>query len=234
MEELLQMTEWQPVYLSIKVALVSLLFVTVIGGGFAFLFRRAEFPGKAAVEALFTLPLVLPPVVTGFLLLLLIGKQGPLGKILGEVLQVQLIFTPYAAILAGVVVAFPLMYQSAKAAFQSVDVTLEDAARTLGAGEVKVFFTITVPLAWPGLVAGMVLSFARALGEFGATIMVAGNIPGKTQTIPLAIYFASESGDLAKAGLYVVIISLMTFFLIFWLNHWRKGKGKGITRQGVF
>lgn len=201
----------------------------------AFFLRRAEFFGKAALEALFILPLVLPPVVTGFLLLLLIGKQGPVGRLLDEAFHTQLIFTPYAAILAGVVVAFPLMYQSAKAAFQSVDPTLEDAARTLGAGEWKVFFTVTVPLAWSGLVAGMVLSFSRALGEFGATIMVAGNIPGKTQTIPLAIYFAAESGDLNRAGIYVIIISGLTFALIFWLNYWSKTKGKPVSGgRGVF
>ena len=211
--------EWQPVILSVKVALVSLVLVTLLGGSLAFALRRMEFCGKAALEALFTLPLVLPPVVTGFLLLLLIGKQGPVGKLLTD-WDIQLIFTPYAAVLAGTVVAFPLMYQSAKAAFLGVDAHLEDVARTLGAGEAKVFFTITVPLAWPGLVSGMVLSFARALGEFGATIMVAGNIPGKTQTIPLAIYFAAEANDLDTAGLYVLVISLLTFGLIFWLNRW--------------
>ncbi|MBP1764704.1 MAG: modB [Firmicutes bacterium] len=136
--------------------------------------QKMEFAGKAVLEALFVMPLVMPPVVTGFLLLLLIGKQGPVGKILGEQFGVQLIFTPYAAILAGTVVSFPLMYQSTKAAFANVDHTLEEAARTLGAGEWRVFLTVTLPLAWQGLVAGLILSFSRALGEFGATIMVAG------------------------------------------------------------
>ncbi|MDR3593125.1 MAG: molybdate ABC transporter permease subunit, partial [Negativicutes bacterium] len=212
------MVEWQPIVLSLKVACMSLVFVFIFGVFFAYVLRRREFAGKAAIEALFALPLVLPPVVTGFILLILIGKQGPIGRFLGEYFNTQIIFTPYAAMLAGTVVAFPLMYQSTKAAFQSVDSKLEDAARTLGASEWRVFFTITVPLAWPGLVAGLVLSFARALGEFGATIMVAGNIPGKTQTIPLAIYFAAESNDLSTAGLYVIIISLITFSMIFWLN----------------
>jgi molybdate transport system permease protein len=227
------MVEWQPVILSIKVALCSLVFVTVFGVTAAHLMRHREFPGKAAAEALFTLPLVLPPVVTGFLLLIIIGKQGPVGRLLNEVFNTQIIFTPYAAILAGTVVAFPLMYQSTKAAFLAVDTNLEDAARTLGAGEWRVFWTVTLPLAWPGLIAGMVLSFARALGEFGATIMVAGNIPGKTQTIPLAIYFAAESNDLSQAGLYVVIISLLTFMLIFWLNTWSKAKAKPVPTKAV-
>lgn len=228
------MVEWHPVLLSLKVAFFSIIFVFVLGVAAAYIMRSFEFPGKAALEALFTLPLVLPPVVTGFLLLLLIGKQGPLGRLLSEELQIQLIFTPYAAILAGTVVAFPLMYQSTKAAFQGIDRNLEDAARTLGAGEWRVFLTITLPLAWHGLLAGLVLSFARALGEFGATIMVAGNIPGKTQTLPLAIYFAAESNDLTLAGIYVLIISFFTFSLIFGLNLWTKSRDGFATPRGVF
>lgn len=228
------MVEWQPILLSLKVAGISLFFVFVLGVAAAYTMRSFEFPGKAAVEAVFTLPLVLPPVVTGFLLLLLIGKQGPVGRLLSEQFQTQIIFTPYAAILAGTVVAFPLMYQSTKAALQSIDANLEDAARTLGASEWRVFFTITLPLAWHGLVSGLVLSFARALGEFGATIMVAGNIPGKTQTLPLAIYFAAEANDLTVAGLYVLIISLITFTLIFWLNIWTKAKTGHTAPKGVF
>ncbi|WP_425058260.1 Molybdenum transport system permease protein ModB [Sporomusa carbonis] len=228
------MIEWQPVILSIKVALMSLAIVSIFGISIAYVMRRTEFPGKAAVEALFTMPLVLPPVVTGFLLLILIGKQGPIGRLLSETLHTQVIFTPYAAILAGSVVSFPLMYQSTKAAFQGVDANLEDAARTLGANEWRVFWTVTVPLSWPGLVAGLVLSFARALGEFGATIMVAGNIPGKTQTIPLAIYFAAESNDLTLAGVYVLIISAITFMVIFGLNIWDKSRGRTLSNRGLF
>lgn len=228
------MLEWQPVLLSIKVASVSLIFIFFFGVMFAYAMRKWEFSGKAAVEAIFALPLVLPPVVTGFLLLVLIGKQGPIGHFLEEAFHTQIIFTPYAAVLAGTVVAFPLMYQSTKAAFQNVDTKLEDAARILGASEWRVFWTITVPLACPGLVAGLVLSFARALGEFGATIMVAGNIPGKTQTIPLAIYFAAESNDLTRAGIYVMIISLITFSMIFWVNRWSRKKSQRVPVKGVF
>lgn len=228
------MIEWQPVVLSLKVAFASIAFVFVFGMLAAYLMKTLHFPGKAAVEALFILPMVLPPVVTGFLLLLLIGKNGPVGKFVGQQFATQIIFTPYAAVLAGAVVAFPLMYQSAKAAFQSVDSKLEDAARTLGADEWRVFWTVTVPLSWPGLVAGLVLSFSRALGEFGATIMVAGNIPGKTQTLPLAIYFAAESNDLTLAGLYVLIISALTFSMIYWLNIWSKTKDRNAAGRGLF
>lgn len=226
--------EWQPVLLSVKVALISLVFVFFFGVAAAYVMRSFEFTGKSALEAFFALPLVLPPVVTGFVLLVLIGKQGPIGRFLSENLHAQIIFTPYAAILAATVVAFPLMYQSTKAAFQGVDRNLEDAARTLGSSEWRVFWTITIPLAWPGLVAGLVLSFARALGEFGATIMVAGNIPGKTQTIPLAIYFAAESNNLTLAGAYVLLISGITFFLIFGLNVWSKRRCKDSSVKGLF
>ena len=228
------MLEWQPVWLSIKVALASLVFVVILGVSFAYAMRKWEFTGKAAVEAIFSLPLVMPPVVTGFLLLILIGKQGPIGRFLADTFQTQIIFTPYAAVISGTVVAFPLMYQSTKAAFQSIDSKLEDAARTLGANEWRVFWTVTLPLAWHGLLSGIVLSFSRALGEFGATIMVAGNIPGKTQTIPLAIYFAAESNDMTQAGLYVLIISLLTFSLIFGVNLWVRKKNPLAPTRGVF
>ncbi len=228
------MLEWQPVWLSIKVALSSLVFVVIFGVSSAYAMRKWEFAGKAAVEALFSLPLVMPPVVTGFILLILIGKQGPIGRFLSETFQVQIIFTPYAAVISGTVVAFPLMYQSTKAAFQSIDTKLEDAARTLGANEWRVFWTVTLPLAWHGLLSGIVLSFARALGEFGATIMVAGNIPGKTQTLPLAIYFAAESNDMTQAGLYVLIISLITFSMIFGVNLWVRRNNPQTSAKGVF
>ena len=228
------MFDWQPVWLSIKVALASLIFVVILGVSSAYAMRKWEFSGKAAVEALFSLPLVMPPVVTGFLLLILIGKNGPIGRFLAETFHAQIIFTPYAAIIAGTVVSFPLMYQSTKAAFQSIDTKLEDAARTLGANEWRVFWTVTLPLAWHGLLSGIVLSFARALGEFGATIMVAGNIPGKTQTLPLAIYFAAESNDMTQAGLYVLIISLITFSMIFGVNLWVRRNNPKVPTRGVF
>lgn len=218
--------DWQPVLLSLKIAGIALIFIGAGGIAAAYFLARREFPGKDSLETILMLPLVLPPVVTGFGLLLLIGRQGPIGRLLYAFFHRQIIFTPVAAVLAAVLVAFPLMFQSAKAALQGVDRRLEDAARTLGKNELKVFLTITLPLAWPGLLAGLVLAFSRALGEFGATVMVAGNIPGKTQTIPMAIYFASESNDLSTAGGYVLIISLLTFGMVFWLNRWSKKRLK--------
>jgi molybdate transport system permease protein len=218
--------DWSPVLLSLRVGLTALLVVVVSGALVARFMARHDFPGKDLVEAIFTLPLVLPPVVTGFVLLVLVGRSGPVGRLLG----VQILFTLWAAILAAVVVSFPLMYQSAKAAFQSVDRGLEDAARTLGAGEARVFLTVTVPLAWPGLVAGTVLAFARALGEFGATAMVAGNIPGRTTTVPLAIYFLAEAGDLRLAGAYALLISLASLVLIVALNVWTRRRSRDRKR----
>ena len=218
--ECLMTTDWQPVYLSIKVALFSVAIVAILGVAGGYFMVKYEFFGKSVIEALFTLPLVMPPIVTGFLLLFLIGKKGVLGGFLYEYFDFQLVFTPYAAIIAGAVVSFPLMYQNTKSSFHSIDKKLIEAAKTLGASEWKIFHTIILPLSVRGLSSGIILSFARALGEFGATIMVAGNIPGKTQTIPLAIYFATQSNNLTQAGIYVLIISGMTFFILFFLNNW--------------
>jgi len=209
--------DWHPVALSLRVAVIAVIAVTLLGLPVARLMARREFYGKEVLEAAITLPLVLPPSVIGYGLLLLIGKNGLLGQALSG-MGLSIIFTWWAAVLASTVVAFPLMYQSAKAAFGSVDINYEKAARTLGASEVKIFFTVTLPLAWPGVLAGLVLSFARALGEFGATLMVAGNIPGQTQTIPLVIYFAVESGDSATARTLVAVITIFSFLVIFWVN----------------
>ena len=170
-------------------------------------------------------------MVTGFLLLVLLGRNGPVGRVMEDAFGVRLLFTLHAAVLAAVVVAFPLMYQSAKAAFQSVDTRLEDAARTLGAGEARVFLTVTLPLAWPGLVAGTVLSFARSLGEFGATVMVAGNIPGETTTVPLAIFFLADAGDLRAAGAYALVISALSMVMVVALNVWTRRRRPGWMRR---
>lgn len=214
-----QLEDWFPVLLSLRVAFIALFAVGCLGIPLARLMAYRQFPWKDTLEAVIMLPLVLPPSVIGYGLLLLIGRNGLLGRALNG-LGMSLVFTWWAAVLASTVVSFPLMYQSAKAAFKSVDTNLEKAARTLGAGELKVFLTITLPLAWPGILAGLVLSFARALGEFGATLMVAGNIPGQTQTIPLAIYLAVVAGDNATARTLVAIISVFSFAVIFWVNRW--------------
>jgi molybdate transport system permease protein len=214
--------DWRPVLLSLRVGLTALVFVFVLGTLSARWITRRDFPGKDVVDAVLLLPLVLPPVVTGFLLLVLLGRGGPVGRFLEDSLGVRVLFTVHAAVIAAVVVAFPLMYQSAKAAFQSVDARLEDAARTLGAGEARVFLTVTLPLSWPGLVAGTVLSFARSLGEFGATVMVAGNIPGLTTTVPLAIYFAADAGQMRQAGLYALVIGAASMVMVVALNVWTR------------
>lgn len=213
---------WSPVLLSLRVAGAALLIVFVLGTGAARLMTRRNFLGQDVLDGLFILPLVLPPVVTGFLLLALVGRTGPLGRLLDRTFDVQILFTVSAAVLAAVVVSFPLMYLSAKAAFQALDPHTEEAARTLGAGEWRVFLTVTLPLAWPGLASGIVLSFARALGEFGATVMVAGNIPGETTTVPLAIFFLADAGDLRTAGWYSLLISGASMVLVVAINAWAR------------
>jgi len=225
------MIDWSPVLLSLRVGLSALAVIVVSGTLAARAMTRRHFPGKDVVDGLLVLPLVLPPVVTGFLLLVLLGRNGPVGRLMENAFGVRLLFTLHAAVLAAVVVAFPLMYQSARAAFQSVDARLEDAARTLGAGEARVFLTVTLPLAWPGLVAGTVLSFARSLGEFGATVMVAGNIPGQTTTVPLAIFFLADAGDLRAAGLYALVISALSMVMVVALNVWTRRRRPGWMRR---
>ncbi|MGA7826980.1 MAG: molybdate ABC transporter permease subunit [Geobacteraceae bacterium] len=214
----------EPILLSLKVAVAAVVIDFFVGIAIARAMARKEFACKHALESLIILPMVLPPTVMGYGLLILLGKRGPIGHFLLETFDLQLVFTWWAAVIASAVVSFPLMYQSAKAAFAGVDLSLERAARTLGAKELRIFLTITLPLAWPGILAGLVLSFARALGEFGATLMVAGNIPGKTQTIPLAIYFAVESGDTGTARNLVLVITVLSFCTVFWLNWWSRNK----------
>jgi molybdate transport system permease protein len=210
-----------PVWLSIKVSLIAVSIVFVIGTLLAVLMLRASFQGKSILESLILVPLVLPPSVAGFLLLILFGKHGPFGRVL-DMVGIQVIFSWRAAVIASAVVALPLMYQSVKAALESVDPKLEQAARTLGAGELTLLRTVTLPLAWPGFISGAVLAFARSLGEFGATLMISGNIPGETQTIPLAIYTMSQGGDLKAAGVLVAILLATSFSLVLSLNIWKK------------
>jgi molybdate transport system permease protein len=223
--------DYSPLLLSLKVAAISTTFVFIMGIFFARFFSRKQFFGKTVIESVFMLPLVLPPTVVGFALLILFGKHGWIGSWLEEWFGIQIIFTWLGAVLASIVVSFPLMFQSAVAAFDSLDDRLENAARTLGASEWRVFWTIAFPLAWPGLLAGLVLSFARGLGEFGATLMIAGYIPGKTDTIPMAIYFAVESGQMEKATFWVVIIVALGFSTIMWLNWWSRRNMRRFTDQ---
>ncbi|WP_079529070.1 molybdate ABC transporter permease subunit [Halobacillus hunanensis] len=211
-----------PLFLSIKIATIATSIVFILGVFFARVIARKKFPGKSFVESVILLPLVLPPTVVGFGLLYLFGKNGPLGSFLLQSFDIQVVFSWIGAVVAAVVVSFPLMYQSASAAFQNYDQNVENAALTMGASKWKIFFTISFPLAWPGLLAGLVLSFARALGEFGATLMIAGYIPGETNTIPLAIYFAVEAGHMEQARFWVLIIVSLGFSSVLWLNWWSK------------
>lgn len=209
---------WGPVMLSIKVALAVVVFTALAGLPLSRVMSRRHFIGRDILESIITLPLVLPPSVTGYALLIMVGKNGPLGAWLIK-MGIPVVFTWRAIVLAAMVVAFPLFYRSARAAIESVNPNFEQAARTLGAGEIRVFLTVTLPLASRGIIAGLVLCFARALGEFGATLMVAGNIPGKTQTIPTAIYFAVEAGHDQTAQVLVIIVTLISFVVIYWVNY---------------
>jgi molybdate transport system permease protein len=204
-----------PIKLSIQVAIVSLLFVSISGILSAKVMVRKHFSGKVVVETLLLLPLVLPPTVIGFLLVYLFGGNSWIGKLMESIFHSTVMFSWWAAVIASSVVAFPLMYQSAKTGFLSMDKEVEDAARVDGASEWYVFYKVTLPLSYKALIAGFILSFARALGEFGATLMFAGNIPGKTQTAPTAIYVALESGNIKQAWILVCCMVLLSFVMLF-------------------
>lgn len=199
-----------PLYLSLKVAVVATAGVIALGLPLAWVLARRRFWGREVLAVGVTLPLVLPPTVLGYYLLLALGRRGPIGRLLEELLSVTLVFTWQAAAVASFIVSLPLLVRSAQAAFEAVDPDLEDAARTLSRSEVGIFFTVTVPLAWRGILAGVILAFARAMGEFGATLMVAGNIPGQTQTMPIAIYDAVQAGNMPLANLLVLLITVAT------------------------
>ncbi len=173
-----------------------------------------KFKGKALVETVFLLPLVLPPSVVGFLLIVIFGRNSLIGQLIEKLFEQPVMFTWWAAVIAAAVVAFPLMYQSSKAGFEAVDKDIEGAARVDGANEWKVFTIISIPLALKAIISGAILSFARALGEFGATLMFAGNIPGKTQTIPTAIYVAIDSGNMELAWLWVMSMIGISFLML--------------------
>jgi molybdate transport system permease protein len=202
--------EWSAVRLSLLVAATATAGSLPFGIAFGYLLARRQFLGKSAVETVLNLPLVLPPVVTGYLLLVLFGRQGWVGGPLERGLGVRVVFTWKGAALASAVMAFPLMVRAIRLAMAGVDPRLEGAARTLGAGRLDVFLTVTLPLARRGIIAGAVLAFARGLGEFGATIMIAGNIPGETRTIPLELYdLLSAPGGEARAVPLVAVSVLI-------------------------
>lgn len=208
--------------LSLQVAAAATVLVLVAGITIAYLLSRRDFPGRDVIDICFTLPLVLPPTVTGYYLIVLFGRKGLIGKPIYETTGWSIMFTWHAAVLASFVVALPLMIKTTRAAIEAVDRNLVDASYTLGHNEFTTALRVIFPLAKRGILAGTVLSFARALGEFGATLMVAGNIPGKTSTMPLAIYSAAGSGEWSEANGLVVLLSLMSAAFLYLANRFTK------------
>ena len=218
------MFDLSPLWISLKVALPATIFTFVLGICAARTVVKLKH-GQAVIDGLFTLPLVLPPTVVGFLLLLAFGKNRLVGQFF--------IFSWQGAVIASTAVSFPLMYRTVRGAFEQIDQEYLYAARTLGMTEGKIFRKIIIPLAWPGILAGTILSFARALGEFGATIMIAGNIPGKTQTMSVAVYTAVQAGDRESAYLWVMIIVCFSFVMMLAMNFCTSFQVRFARRKGA-
>tara|TARA_E500000331_G_scaffold347024_1_gene386668 strand:- start:191 stop:889 length:699 start_codon:yes stop_codon:yes gene_type:complete len=212
--------EFTALLLSLRVAVVSVLVCLPFGLGAAWLLARVEFFGKAAIDALFHLPLVVPPVVVGYLLLVLFGRSGPLGSWLFDQFGISIAFTWKGAAFAAAVMAFPLMVRAMRLSLENVDHRLEAAARTLGASRLRVFATITLPLMAPGIMVGIILAFARALGEFGATITFVSNIPGETQTLPLALYSLAQTPNGETGAMRLAMISIIVALIALIISEW--------------
>lgn len=221
---------WSALALSLKVAGCATLINLVLGVGIGFLLARRRFPGRELLDTLLTLPMVMPPTVLGYYLLVLVGRHGWLGAWLQDRFGINLIFTWQGAVIAASVVAFPLVFKSARAAFEAVDPQYEQAARVLRVSEVGVFFRVSLPLAWRGILAGVLLAFARATGEFGATLMVAGSIPGKTQTLSIAVYEAVQAGQDDLANFLVLVTSVTCIAVL--LAAGRLVPGRIVSRPG--
>ncbi|GBE75708.1 molybdate ABC-transporter permease protein [Microcystis aeruginosa NIES-87] len=225
------MPDFSPLWISLKTATIALIIIFFLGIAAAYWMLGYRGRWKSLIEAVFVAPLILPPTVLGFILLLLFGKNGPLGQLL-DLFNFRVVFTWYAAVITATVVAFPLMYKTTLGAFEQVDANLLQVARTLGASEGKIFWRLLLPLSFPGVLAGLTLAFARALGEFGATLMLAGNIPGQTQTIPMAIFFAVEAGAMTEAWIWVFIIILISLSGIVAVNLWQSQGKQQLGRLG--
>jgi len=217
---------WNALKLSLLVVGIATVLIAVLGTALGFLLARRTFRGKDLLDAVLTLPMVLPPTVTGYYLILLLGRRGLLGGPLHALTGWAVPFTWVAAVIAATVIALPLMIKSARAALESVDTEYEIASRLMGKGEWETFFRITLPLAGRGVLAGVVLSFARAFGEFGATLMLAGNIPGRTQTMPLAIYEAVASGEDAQARWLALILTGISVTVVYLTNRLSRPAGR--------
>ena len=218
MIDILKDLDWSPLYISLKTGVVATILSFFLG---IFAARKVVKAGpgvKAVADGILTLPMVLPPTVAGFFLLLLFSRRRPLGIFLFENFDIKVVQTWLGCIMAATVIAFPLMYRNARAAFELMDVNLIYAARTLGMGEMEIFWKVAVPAAGPGLLSGTILTFARAMGEYGATSMLAGNIPGKTGTISQKIAMVIQDGDYLTAGGWVVIVMLIAFVIVFLMN----------------
>ncbi len=209
------MIDWSPLWLSLRVATLATFFAATGGVMLAYLLAEGRFPGRGAVESFITLPLILPPTVLGYYLLVAIGRQSVLGQMFERVTGASLVFTWQGAVVAALIPALPYVVRTARAAFEEIDLAVREASRIDGASRLQQFLRISVPLARRGITAGIALAFARALGEFGATLMVAGNIPGRTQTMPIAIYDAVQAGRWDVATLLVLVLSLVAIGILF-------------------
>ena len=214
-----------PIIISLRTATLSIIVIFFLGVAAAQLvFRLKSKTMKTILDGLFTLPLVLPPTVAGFFLLYIFGMRRPIGKFFIEYFAVKVAFSWGATVLAAVVISFPLMYRAARGAFEQVDPDVLSAGRTIGMSEWKIFWKVQLPIAWPGVISGAVLAFARGLGEFGATAMIAGNIKGKTRTLPLAVYSAVASGNMKEAGEYVAVLVCISFIVVICMNYFSMEK----------
>ena len=214
-----------PIIISLRTATLSIIVTFFLGVAAAQLvFRLKSKTMKTILDGLFTLPLVLPPTVAGFFLLYIFGMRRPIGKFFIEYFAVKVAFSWGATVLAAVVISFPLMYRAARGAFEQVDPDVLSAGRTIGMSEWKIFWKVQLPIAWPGVISGAVLAFARGLGEFGATAMIAGNIKGKTRTLPLAVYSAVASGNMKEAGEYVAVLVCISFIVDVCMNYFSMEK----------
>jgi len=206
--------DWSALWLSLKVAGWATAINLVLGVALGALLARRRFPGRELLDTLLTLPMVLPPTVLGYYLLVVIGRNGPLGAWLQSSFGINLVFTWQAAVIAAAVASLPLVFKPARAAFEDVDGQLEQAARTLGVSEFALFLRVSLPLAWRGILAGLLLAFARSMGEFGATLMVAGSIPERTQTLSIAIYEAVQAGQDDTANGLVILTSVVCIIIL--------------------
>ena len=230
MESIIKNLDWSPLFISLKTGIVA-TFISFFLGIYAARKVVKTTPGKKAViDGILTLPMVLPPTVAGFFLLLIFSKRRPFGIFLYETFDIKVVQSWLGCIIAATVIAFPLMYRNARAAFEQLDVNLSYAGRTLGMSDIRIFWKVVIPSAGPGIASGTILTFARALGEYGATSMLAGNIPGKTGTISQKIAMVIQDGDYATAGVWVAIVMLIAFLVIFFMNFISGTKMKNIKR----